>query len=168
MRGMIMMAGAMLLAGCGSGGEAPAKNEVAAKLGAGLYDVTAEVANLASTDKTTPATKLKIGDKVMAQACVGAGGMPEAALLAEAGDTCTSASSYARNGRLNIQLACKRAGDNGSVMVSVDGKFTAEAFEGQAQSETQFYGQGDYRMTRNLTAKRVGDCPPGGAAKAGG
>ena len=71
MRG-ITMASAMLLAGCGGGdgsggggsGDAGGKTEIAAKLGAGLYEVTADVASLASTDKTTPATKVKQGDKV--------------------------------------------------------------------------------------------------------
>ena len=167
MRGMIMMAGAMLLAGCGSGGEAPAKQEIAAKLGAGLYEVTAEVASLVSTDKTTPATKLKLGDKVNVRACVCADGAPDPVLLAEAGDTCKSNSSYVRKGRMSLQLGCSRAGDNGNVMVAVDGKITADGFDSTATTLTQFYGQGDYKMTRKLTAKRVGDCPAGSAPKAG-
>ena len=40
---------------------APA-GEAPAKLAAGLYELSAEVIQLASTDKTTPATKLKQGD----------------------------------------------------------------------------------------------------------
>lgn len=166
MRKMIIAAGALLLGGCGGGGDAPAKTEKAAKLGAGLYEVTADVAGLASTDKTAPATKLKQGDKVAIKACVSADGVPDTALLGEPGDACTSPSSYVRNGRMSVQLVCKRAGDNGSIMVTTDGNFTADGFEGQAQSETQFVGDGDYKMTRKLTARRVGDCPPGGAAKA--
>lgn len=165
MRVIMTMAGAMMLAGC-SGSDAPTKAEIAAKPGAGLYEVTADVASLTSTDKTAPATKLKLGDKVAIKACVGADGKLDPALLGEAGDTCTSPSSYVRNGRLSVQLVCKRAGDNGSIMVTTDGKFTADTFEGQAQSETQFYGDGDYRMTRKLTAKRVGDCPAGGVKAA--
>ena len=172
MRGLMLMAGTLLLAGCGSGGgDAPAKTETAAKLGAGLYEVTAEVAKLTSTDKTTPATKLKQGDKVAAKACVAADGTPDAALVGEAGDKCSMPSSYVRNGRMSVQLACRRAGDSGGVMVTMDGKFTADGFNGAAQSETQFVGQGDYKMTRNLTAKRIGDCPAAGApaaAAAGG
>ena len=166
---VITMASAMLLAGCGSGdggGDAGAKTEIAAKLGAGLYEVTADVASLTSTDKTTPATKVKQGDKVAIKACVAVDGKLDPALLGEVGDTCTSQSSYVRNGRMSVQLVCKRAGDNGSIMVTTDGKFTADSFQGQAQSETQFYGDGDYKMTRKLTAKRVGDCPAGGV-KAG-
>lgn len=168
MRVVMGLAGAIMLAGCGGsdGGGAPAKAEIAAKLGAGLYEVTADVASLTSTDKSTPATKVKQGDKIAVKACVGPDGKLDPALLAEAGDTCTSPSSYARNGRLSVQLACTRAGENGGVMVTTDGKFTADTFEGQAQSETQFYGDGDYKMTRKLTAKRVGDCPAGGVKAA--
>ena len=167
MRGLILMAGTILLGGCGSGGDAPAKTAAAAKLGAGLYEVTAEVTSLTSTDKSAPATKLKQGDKVAARACVAADGTPDAALVGEAGDSCTTPSSYVRNGRMSVQLVCRRAGDSGGVMVTMDGKFTADGFEGSAQSETQFVGTGDYKMTRKLTAKRVGDCPAAGAPAAG-
>ena len=160
MRAMILMAGTLILAGCGSGGgDAPAKTKTAAALAAGLYEVTAEVASLTSTDKTTPATKLKQGDKVTARACVAADGAPDVALIGEAGDKCTVPSSYVRNGRMSVQLVCQRAGDGGNVMITMDGTFTVDSFEGAAQSETQFIGSGDYRMTRKLTAKRVGDCP---------
>ena len=164
MRGLILMAGTMMLAGCGSGGgDAPAKTASAAKLGGGLYEVTADVVSLTSTDKTTPATKLKQGDKVVARACVAADGTPDAVLIGEAGDNCTTPSSYVRNGRMSVQLVCRRAGDSGGVMVTMDGKFTADSFDGEAQSESQFVGQGDYKMTRKLTAKRVGDCPSAGS-----
>lgn len=167
MRGLIMVAGAVLLAGCGGsdgGGEAK-PTEAATKLGAGLYEVTADVASLASTDKTTPATKAKQGEKMVVKACVGADGTLDPGLLGEAGDSCTSPSSYVRNGRLSVQLVCARAG-HGNIMVTTDGKFTADTFEGSAHSETQFAGSGDYKMTRKLIAKRVGDCPAGGAKTA--
>ena len=68
---------------------------------------------------------------------------------------------------MSLHLGCSRAGDNGNVMVAVDGKITADGFDSTATTLTQFYGQGDYKMTRKLTAKRVGDCPAGGAPKAG-
>lgn len=166
MRVMIVVAGSMLLAGCGGGGEAPAKKEVAAQLGAGLYEMTGEVKSIASADGKTPATKHKVGDKIAAKACVAADGALDPALFAEGADKCTRQSNYARKGKMSIQLSCQRAGDNGNVLVLIDGKFTADSFEGKAESATQFYGEGDYRMTRNVTGKRVGDCPAVGAAPA--
>ena len=45
-------------------------------------------------------------------------------------------------------------------MPSVDGKFTADHFEGTATTTTYLTGPGDYALTRTVTAKRVGDCPP--------
>ena len=165
MRMVIGMAGAMLLAGCG-GGDAPARKEVAAKLGAGLYEVKAEVTSLSPTDKVAAATSLKLAETVAARACVAADGAPDPALLAEAGDDCTPQSKYIRNGRMSLQLGCKRA--KGDLFVTIDGKFAADGFEGKADTVTQFTTPGNYKLTRKLSAKRVGDCPAGGvkAAKA--
>ena len=66
--GMIKLMGVagltMLLAGCGGEKPAPVEEKaVAAKLSPGLYEVSYNVITLASTDQTTPATKLKQGDK---------------------------------------------------------------------------------------------------------
>ena len=66
MRGMKwapVMGAAMMLAACGGEKPAPAQEEAADALKAGLYEVTSEVTALASTDNTTPFTKLKVGDK---------------------------------------------------------------------------------------------------------
>ena len=156
MRAMIGIAGAVLLAGCG-GGDAPAKKEVAAKLGAGLYEVKAEVTSLSPTDKVPAATSLKLAETVAARACVAADGAPDPALLAEAGDECTPQSNYIRNGRMSLQLVCKRA--KGNLFVTIDGKFAADGFDGNADTVTQFTTPGNYKMTRKLTATRVGDCP---------
>ena len=79
-------------------------------------------------------------------------------LFAEASDTCTVAESYVRNGRMSVQLRCKRAGQSGDVMQRVDGNFTKDSFEAQIIGSTSFGGSGDYAMTRSATAKRVGDC----------
>ena len=141
MRTIAIIAGAMLLAGCGGAETPKAEDEaIASKLDAGLYDVAGEVTSLASTDKTSPATKLAKDAKTGAQACVEADGKPDAALFAEAGDKCTTNSSYVRNGRLNMQYQCTRPGNPGYVMVTVDGSFTKNGFEGTAQSQTGFAG----------------------------
>lgn len=160
MRFLVMVSGALALAGCGAADTA-AKSETttAAKLGAGLYEASAEVTSLASTDKTKPATKLAIGGKATAQGCVGADGIPAPALLGEDGDKCTTQSSYVRNGRMSVQLGCKRAGDAGNVGVTADGKFTADGFEADAETITGFSGEGDYRMARKILARRIGACP---------
>lgn len=158
---------ALALAACGSGQPAaPAAEEAPASLAAGLYEVSAEVTQLASTDQTTPATKLKQGDKQTIRACVSADGKPAPELLAENGDKCEIKNSYIRNGRMSAQMSCKREGMSGEVMPAMMGSFTKDGFEGDITTMTYFVKDGDYRMTRAVTAKRVGDCPPEGATKA--
>jgi Protein of unknown function (DUF3617) len=155
----------MLLAACG--GEKPAPvEEAAAKLTPGLYEVSYDVITLASTDKSTPATKLKQGDKGVIKACVGADSKPAPELLAEEGDKCEIKNSYIRNGRMSAQMSCTREGTSGPVMPAMMGSFTADGFEGEISTLTYFVENGDYRLVREVTAKRVGDCPAAPAENA--
>ena len=137
-----------------------------AKLAGGLYEVSAEVTKLASTDNSTPATKLKQGETQVIKACVSADGQPDPALLGEAGDKCEIKNSYIRNGRMSAQMSCSREGQSGYVMPAMMGSYTADGFEGEINTLTYFVDDGDYRLTRKITAKRVGDCPPAVAEKA--
>lgn len=158
-------AATMMLAACG--GEKPAPVEEApAKLAAGLYELTSEVTVLESTDQSTPSTKLAKGAKSMIKACVTAEGVPEPELLAEEGDKCEIKNSYIRNGRMSAQMSCTRDGKSGPVMPAMMGSFKGDTFEGDVSTLTYFVENGDYRMTRKVTAKRIGDCPAGGAEKA--
>ena len=159
---------ALALAACGSGqpaAPAAGEEEAPAALAAGLYEVSAEVTQLASTDQTTPATKLKQGDKQTIRACVSTDGKPAPELLAEEGDKCEIKNSYIRNGRMSAQMSCTRDGKNGPVMPAMMGSFKGDTFEGEINSMTYFVENGDYRMSRKISAKRVGDCPAEGAAE---
>ncbi len=162
---LMAMAGlAAALASCGGEQKAePAAEGPPATLPAGLYEMSSEVIQLASTDRTTPATSLKQGDKLVTRACVAAEGMPEPAMFAEDGDTCQIKNSYIRSGRMSVQLSCKRPGKSGDVMPAMMGSFTKDGFEGEITTLTYFIEDGDYRVTREVTAKRVGDCPPADA-----
>jgi hypothetical protein len=155
---------AMMLAACGSEPAAPVQEEAADALKPGLYELTSEVTALASTDKTTPATKLKLGDKSTVKACVAADGKPAPELFAELpGDKCEIKNSYIHYGRLSAQMSCRREGFRGEAMPAMMGDFTADSFDGEITSLTYFVEEGDYRMTRKVSAKRIGDCPAGGA-----
>jgi hypothetical protein len=154
---------ALALAACGGGKKQEAAVEEApATLAAGLYELSAEVTELASTDKSTPATKLKMGEKSTTKACVAADGIPEPALLAEAGDKCEIKNSYIRNGRMSAQMSCSRDGHSGYVMPAMMGSFAKDGFEGEIDTVTYFVDNGDYRLTRKVSAKRVGECPAEG------
>ena len=161
-----VMGAAMLLAACGGEKPAPAQEETADALKAGLYEVTSEVTALSSTDNTTPFTKLKVGDKTTVKACVSADGKPAPELFAEAeGDKCEIKTSYIRHGRLSAQMSCAREGKRGEVMPAMMGSFKADSFEGEITSLSYFVEDGDYRMSRKVSAKRVGDCAAAGAAE---
>ncbi|MCF2515851.1 DUF3617 domain-containing protein [Sphingomonas sp. G124] len=156
---------AMMLMACGSEKPAPAEEEAAAKLSPGLYEVSYEVTSLSSTDKTTPATKLKVGDKGVIKACVASDNKPAPELLGEEGDKCTIKNSYINYGRMSAQMSCKREGFAGEVMPAMMGSFTADSFEGEVTTMTYLVKDGDYRLVREVKANRVGDCPADEAAK---
>ena len=150
---------ALALAACGEKAAAPA-GETAASLSGGLYEMSAEVTELAATGKAAPATKLKLGEKLVTRACVAADGKPAPELLAEEGDKCQFKESYVRNGRMNGQLSCTRKGIDGNIAPIFDGTFKADSFEGEIATATHLYKGGDFVMVRKVSGKRVGGCPP--------
>ena len=153
-----------MLAACSS--EAPPVEVEAAKaLMPGEYAMTSTITAFRSTDGATPASKAKVGDVAVTKACVAADGTLDPAIFAEPGDTCKATNSYISDGRMSLQLSCTRPGAPGQIMPGVDGKFTADQFEGTATTTTYLTGPGDYALTRTISAKRVGDCPPAGTAK---
>ncbi len=164
MRRTIIITLALASAGCGSDAPKPVAVEKPKTLVAGEYEVLSEVTKLASVDKSVPATKLKLGDKETIRACVAADGTPDPAMFVEAGDACTATNSYARSGRLSVQYTCNRPG-KGELYPNADGNFTADGYKALVTVGSAFSGDGDYTLTRTLTAKRVGNCPAGGAAK---
>ena len=162
----VMTAVALTLAACGGEQKSEKVEKAPAKLATGLYELNSEVLQLASTDQTAPATELKQGAKQVIRACVAADGKPAPELLAEDGDDCTIKNSYIRNGRMSAQMSCKREGMSGEVMPAMMGSFSKDGFEGEITTMTYFVADGDYRMVRKVSAKRVGDCPAGGTEKA--
>ena len=89
-----------------------------------------------------------------------ADGTIDPALFAEDGDTCTGKNPYVRNGRIGLDISCTRKGTGGEVRQSVSGTFKADTLEAEVTTTTYLAGAGDYAMTRTVTAKRVGVCPP--------
>jgi hypothetical protein len=164
MRLALALAAAALCAGCS--GEEPAKKpEKPQALQAGQYEVTATTPEIASTDGTTPAVSASAGQGAEpVRGCVADDGALDASLFAFAGETCKETSSYLKRGRLNLQLQCTRPG-HGDINAFVEGSFTADGFEGDVTSSSYFAGSGDYRMTRRVAGKRIGNCPTDAGAK---
>ncbi len=157
MKKLMIAAAPLLLAACG--GEAP-KEEAAAKpptaMPMGEWEVTATVAKLESTDQSTPAVKKKQGDSWTRKACLA---KPEdlSKLLLPEGETCTSNSSYARQGRINSSFTCRTPG-KGDHTPTVAGIYTADTLTAEVTTASTFSGTGDYQMTETITGKRLGDC----------
>ena len=84
-------------------------------------------------------------------------------LFADKGDDCKLDSDYARNGRINMSMQCKRPGQ-GQLAVTLDGKYDEATFEVVVVTGTYFAGSGDYALTRNMKGKRLGDCVASAAA----
>ena len=162
---LLMAAGTVaMLAGCGSEAPKPAKVEKPKTMVAGEYEIVSEVTKLVSTDKSTPATTLKLGDSQVIRACVAADGTPDPKMFVEEGDICTANHSYGRSGRMSVQYTCNRAG-KGELYPNADGNYTADGYKALVTVASAFAGDGDYALTRTLTAKRIGDCPAAGPAK---
>jgi hypothetical protein len=162
MRNLFIAAGAAaLLAGCGE--EAPVANEpeVAASLEPGQYQADWKVASLRIVDKNkTAATNLNQDATGTTTACIAKDNAIDPALFAEDGDTCSIGNPYVRNGRLQMDMTCTRKGQEGQVRQSVSGTFTADSLDAEVSTTTYLSGFGDYAMSRNFTAKRLGECPP--------
>jgi hypothetical protein len=160
MNRLIIAAGAaFLVSGCG-GEEPQNKTAAAAELSPGQYEASWKITQLRSTDKTTPATNLKQDMTGTTLACVGPKNAFDPVLFAEDGDECTEDNRYARNGRINLSLTCKREGAGGEIRESVNGTYKADNFEAEVSVTTYLGGDGDYALMRTVTGKRVGECPP--------
>lgn len=161
MKRIAMIAGLALLAGCGEtdAPKAEQKAEKAKELSGGEYELTKTVTAFRSTDGSGAAPPTTIGEESVRKVCAQSGKKPDPALFAAEGDECTDLSSFVSNGRLSMQLNCKRPGKGGYVSIVAGGTFTADSFESEATTSTAFSGEGDYQMTETIAGRRLGDCP---------
>jgi len=157
---IIAVGAAMLVTACSEEAPVQKKEETPASLAGGQYEASWKVASLQSVDKTTPATNLKRDASGTTLACIAADGTIDPALFAEDGDSCRAKNPYVRNGRIGLDLTCKREGTSGEVRQSVSGTFKADTLDAEVSTTTYLSGAGDYAMTRTISAKRVGECPP--------
>jgi hypothetical protein len=149
-------------AACGGGSEEKKAEEAPALLPAGTWTVSSEITALHSLDKTPPAIKAAVGDKDTATFCVPkASGQPEPALFAGSGYTCSYKSAYIKDGLLNATIDCRRADVEGSIMMSVQGNYTATGFTGTADTTAYLPGAGDFAMSRKISGSvKPGACTP--------
>ena len=160
MRTVFMIAApALLLASCG--GEAEQGNNTAepavpTAFPVGEWEVTTTVENVAPTDGSTPATSAKVGDTSTRKACI-ADSDGLIAVFTPEGSDCSAITDYARQGRINTAYKCNARG--GFISPMANGRYTADSFDVQLDTSSQFSGSGDYQMSAKATGRRVGDCP---------
>ncbi|MET1111550.1 MAG: DUF3617 family protein [Allosphingosinicella sp.] len=167
MRGLIVVPLCLAAACSGGGQENKAAEAVADAMQAGQWEISSEVTEFRSADKATPALKAAVGDKSAAPACIEAGkeDKPPAEMFAGLGYECDYRDRYISGNRINLSLECEREALEGKVMVSVQGTYTGESFEGTATANSFLPGDGDFVMNSKISGRRTG---PACAAPADG
>lgn len=154
-----------LVAACG---EAPAENKAApaaAALATGQWELTTEVTRFHQADNGTPKINTPQGTRTTASVCVGAGEQAPAEFFAGPDFTCTYPTYYARNGRINTTLNCRREGLSGDIPMTISGSFTADSVDYTRNTRSVLTSDGDVEIDARVTGRRTGDCTP---APAGG
>jgi len=157
------------LSACSPAAEAPREEAVPAALGAGLWKTGAEVSAVRALEQGTPLIAATKGEKSESETCVAAAEIarPPASLFVGDAYKCTYQNVYVRNGRINAALTCSREGLDGTVAITVEGRFTAAGFTGTSSANSYSAAAADMRIDTALTGTRTGDCPAGGAPKKG-
>jgi hypothetical protein len=155
MKRISMMVPLCLIAACSGGEEKKAEETVAASMAAGQWEVASEVTSFRSADKATPALKAAVGDKSQVAGCID-GDEPPPELFAGEGYDCKYKNSYIRNGRINASLSCKREALEGEIMMSVQGSYTGNSFDGTVEATSYLPGEGDFVMNSKIGGRHTG------------
>ena len=160
MRRIIACTCVLVVVACGSGGSEQNKSATrAATLAEGQWQLTSEVTAFNKADQGTPQIDTPVGTRATESVCLGAG-RPPPELFAGQGYDCTYDSYYARNGRLNVTMICRREGLSGNIPTTADGRFEADSMEYTRDIRTALAGDGDVQITSRVTGRRTGDCTP--------
>jgi Protein of unknown function (DUF3617) len=166
----VMLLSMCLVAACS---EAPQEKKeegpVAASLGAGQWESSFETTAFRSTDGKTPALKAAVGDKVTGTSCVAAGEETKPAptlFVGEGYDCAYTGASVMRDGRINSQLSCTHEDLSGPINMIVSGNSTADSLVAEVEINSYLPGDGDFAMSRKVTARRTGPTCQAPATKA--
>jgi hypothetical protein len=160
MRALMLISVCLVAAACSEGAEEKkAEGPVPASIAAGQWESSFETTAFRSTDGKTPVVKAAVGDKATGVSCVAAGeeSKPAAALFVGEGYKCTyEGASVMRNGRINSQLNCTHDGISGPINMIVSGTSTADTVTAEVEINSYLPGDGDFAMSRKVTARRTG------------
>lgn len=157
----------ILVASCG---EAPVENKAqpaAAQLPAGQWELTSEVTALTKADTEAPRINTPAGTRATNSVCAAEGHEVPTAFFAGEGYSCTYGTYYARNGRVNVTLSCRRDGLAGPITMTAEGTYQGDTVEFTRNLRTNLTTQGDAVIDARVTGRRTGQCTPQAAAEEG-
>jgi hypothetical protein len=154
--------GVTVLAACSDdGGQQKASGTKAAmQLQPGQWEMTSEITNITMTQKGAPMAPIKAGTKVTIANCITPEQVksPDATLFSGTKGSCKYDNFYMANGRLNAQMTCAQPGQQGNLMMNIDGTYTPTTMEVSSDLDTNVAGAGNMKMSSKLTGKRIGEC----------
>ena len=164
MRALLVIPIILIAASCG---EAPVENKAgpaaSPQLPAGMWELTSEVTSLAKVDTEAPRINTPVGTRATNSVCVRDGHQVPSAFFAGADYRCTYGNYYARNGRLNVTLTCRRDGLAGDINMAADGTYQGDTAEFRRNLRSNLTTEGDAVIDARVTARRTGECPAGAA-----
>ena len=89
-------------------------------------------------------------------------------MFAGVGYECDYKDRYISGGRINLSLECEREALEGKVMVSVQGTYKGDSFEGTSTATSFLPGDGDFVMNSKVNGRRTGPTCAAPAAEGGG
>ncbi|HYJ53397.1 MAG TPA: DUF3617 family protein [Allosphingosinicella sp.] len=167
MRALAVIPFIILAASCG---ETPAENKAqpaAALPPAGQWELTSEVTSLAKVDTEAPRLNTPVGTRATNSVCAAEGHQLPSAFFAGEGYRCTYGTYYARNGRLNVTMSCRRDGLAGDITMAAEGTYQGDTAEFRRNLRTNLTTEGDSVIDARVTARRTGDCTPQAAGAEG-
>lgn len=149
----------LLVAACGGGGTE--KNEAAATAAppaTGQWELATEVTAFRAADEGRPKINATVGTRATENVCVGEGERLPTLFLSGEGYECSYGTYYARNGRLNATLDCRREGLDGPIAILAEGSSQGETIEFTRSVRSALATDGDVEISMRVTGRRTGDC----------
>jgi hypothetical protein len=158
---LLMFVPLLLASGCG-GEEEKAKAPAPARLEAGQWETTLEVASSRTREPGEPLIDMPRGTRTTAGACLAAGEeRPPVAFYVGSPFECDYRDYRMRNGRLTVALTCRHPAVDAPFDIHVLGRTTTgNEFQGDMQFATASVGAADVLIASRVTARRTGACTP--------
>jgi uncharacterized protein DUF3617 len=153
----------LFVASCGEG---PAENKAAPAAEApspGQWELASQVTRFRNADQGTAKIATPVGTRATQNLCVTPGARLPTELFSGEGFTCSYGTYYARAGRVNLTLNCRREGLSGDIPMTVDGTFTADSITLHRNLRTILSTEGDVEIDADITGRRTGACTPAAA-----